>query len=332
MTDLCAAPLHNREYRPTAARGPILSALPPMNAYTSTAVRLLAAFLYSVLLLHGSSEAYGADGATFISETIPDNTVIPAGQTFIKTWTLQNSGTTTWSSGANGYTLNWQSGSQMGAPNYATLSSAAAPGVQKTFSVTMTAPTAPGTYTGYWRMSSSSFALFGPTVSVKIVVNAPLVPNLTSYQPSGWSDKIVVSRATGNNTDSTLLTTADSLYVDWAVINNGSGATAVTFYTELYVDGVLKTTFNTSPPLNASSYTSFADYSIGTLSAGTHTILLKTDSTSAIAESNEGDNQYTKTISVSAATSPNLTPTNLRGGRTRSWFHGRPATILTALH
>ena len=63
-------------------------------------------------------------------------------------------------------------------------------------------------------------------------------PNLTPYQPSGWSDKIVVSNQTGTNTDDSPLYTTDTLYVDWAVINNGTApAPATTWYIDLYVNG-----------------------------------------------------------------------------------------------
>jgi hypothetical protein len=108
-------------------------------------------------------------------------------------------------------------------------------------------------------------------------------PNLTPYQPSGWSDKIVVSKVTGTHTDDSPLTSSDSLYLDWAVVNNGSAATAARFYTELYVDGVLKTSWHSDPPLNnPNGYAYVQDYSIGTLAAGTHTLRIKTDSTGAI--------------------------------------------------
>ena len=123
-------------------------------------------------------------------------------------------------------------------------------------------------------------------------------PNLTPYQPSGWSDKIVVSKTTGTNTDSSPLYTTDTLYVDWAVINNGTAATTTTYYTTLYVDGVARQSWPTSPPHNPNFYVSVTDYSIGTLSAGTHTIKIVTDATGVVAESNEGDNEYTKTITV----------------------------------
>jgi hypothetical protein len=44
--------------------------------------------------------------------------------------------------------------------------------------------------------------------------NAFSLPNLTPYQPAGWSDKIVVSTTTGTTTDSPSFTTSDSLYLD----------------------------------------------------------------------------------------------------------------------
>lgn len=123
-------------------------------------------------------------------------------------------------------------------------------------------------------------------------------PNLLPYQPSGWSDKIVVSKITGTTTDSSPLTAVDTLYVDWAVINNGTTATTNRFYTELYVDGVVKNPWFTDPPLNANSPIGVQDYSIGTLSPGSHAIRIKTDSSGTISEVDEGDNEYTKTITI----------------------------------
>jgi len=132
------------------------------------------------------------------------------------------------------------------------------------------------------------------------------VPNLTPYQPTFWSGKIVVSRTAANYTDSSGLTTADTLYLDWAVVNNGTTA-AGSFYTYLYVDGVYKS-FGYTPSLNANTYSYWNDYSIGSLSAGTHTIMITADATGVVAESSESDNSYTKTITVSPPSLPNLTP------------------------
>jgi len=129
-------------------------------------------------------------------------------------------------------------------------------------------------------------------------------PNLTPYQPEGWTDKIVVSKTTGTNTDSSPLYTTDILYVDWAVINNGSVVTPTGYTVALYVDSVLKATWS-APPLDVNYYHFGYDYSIGSLAVGTHTIKIVADSTGVISESIEGDNEYTKTITVENL---NLTP------------------------
>lgn len=136
-------------------------------------------------------------------------------------------------------------------------------------------------------------------------ISALAQPNLLPYQPSGWSDKIVVSTAPSSTTDSSPLTTADTLYVDWAVANLGS-AESGSFSVALYVDGALKFTWNTSLP--APSYTQVVGQPIGTLSAGTHTLEIVADSGNTVTEGNEGDNSYTKTITVSPPNLPNLTP------------------------
>ena len=141
-----------------------------------------------------------------------------------------------------------------------------------------------------------------------IVVAPPAQPNLVPYQPPGWSDKIVVSAVIGTTTNSPLITPSDTVYVDWAVINNGSGATGARFYTALYVDGSLKTSWYTDPPLGTNSYVHANDYSIGVFSLGSHTLMLITDSTSTITETNELDNIYTRQFTVSPPPQPNLAP------------------------
>ena len=124
----------------------------------------------------------GTDNATFVSKTVSDNTQMSPGQSFAVTFRMRNSGTTTWTTGASGYTLNFVSGSQMGAPSYVTLSSSVSPGNEVNISVTMTAPTTPGTYTGYWRMNNPSSVFFGDQVSVQIVVSVTdNPPSITAF-------------------------------------------------------------------------------------------------------------------------------------------------------
>lgn len=139
-----------------------------------------------------------------------------------------------------------------------------------------------------------------------ITVNPPSVPNLVPHAPAAWSEAIVVSSTTGTTTNSPTLTPADPVYVDWAVLNNGSAATGARFYTALYVDGSLRATWYTDPPLATNSHATVLDYSLGTFSLGSHMLMIMTDTTAAIAESNETDNTYSRYFTVSPPPAANL--------------------------
>jgi len=143
--------------------------------------------------------------------------------------------------------------------------------------------------------------------------NTTTYPNLTPYRPATWSDKIVVSTTTGTNTDSSALKDTDTLYVDWAVANDGDASTTTTFNSYLYIDGVLKQIGSTPSPLNPTGYAYIQDYSPGSLSAGSHTLEIVADATSVIPESNESDNRYTKTINVESTTYTLLVSTSGSG-------------------
>ena len=135
----------------------------------------------------------GQDGARFVSKTIADGTQEQATAAFTQIWTMRNSGTSTWTTGLQGYTLNFESGSQMGAAQtYVTLANPVAPGGTATFSVAMTAPSAAGTYTGTWRMHAAAATgtgtPFGDPVTVQIVVPGTPVnqpPAVGVVTPSG---------------------------------------------------------------------------------------------------------------------------------------------------
>jgi subtilisin family serine protease len=141
--------------------------------------------------------------------------------------------------------------------------------------------------------------LGGPLTAV-LASSPGSLPDLLPFQPSGWSDKLVVATSAGTTTDSMTLTSADILYVDWAVLNNGSASTANSFTVALYLDGVLRTSWSCAA-LPAQYYTYIQDYALGWLSAGSHILQIAADSTGVIVESNESNNSYTKTITVSAA-------------------------------
>jgi hypothetical protein len=126
------------------------------------------------------------DNAKFISETIPDGTTETANASFTKTWRLKNVGACTWSSS---YAVVFDSGTAMGAPASVPLSGTVAPGQEIDVAVPMQAPSAPGSYTGNWKLRNASSVLFGLGASngdfwVKINVPTPTA-TATSSGPSG---------------------------------------------------------------------------------------------------------------------------------------------------
>ncbi len=139
--------------------------------------------------------------------------------------------------------------------------------------------------------------------------------NIVSYSPPGWSDRIVVSNVKNATSSSAkniaTLSSADTLYVSWAQRNEGSNATSVGFNTELFVDGASKQVWFSAPPVAAGLWNYVPNYPIGSLSEGTHTIKIVVDSTNTITESDESDNEYTKTITVAAP--PQFQPDGLIG-------------------
>ncbi len=103
--------------------------------------------------------AYLCNAAGFIADvTIPDGTYISPGAPFIKTWRLKNVGTCSWSPS---YAVNYYNGESFGnsAPTY--LGRYVSPGQSVDVSVKLTAPTAGGTYRGYWKLQNASGVAFG---------------------------------------------------------------------------------------------------------------------------------------------------------------------------
>jgi hypothetical protein len=94
--------------------------------------------------------------------TIPDGTQLGAGETFTKTWRIQNVGTCTWTTA---YDLVFVSGSAMNAPAVIPLTANVAPGQTVDLSVSMKAPDTSGDYTGYWMLRNQNDARFGVGVN-----------------------------------------------------------------------------------------------------------------------------------------------------------------------
>ncbi len=107
------------------------------------------------------------DDFAYVSDvTIPDGTVLQPEEGFVKTWSLYNTGTCTWTAA---YAIDFSSGTRMdGVITY--MPQEVKSGGVVEISVGLWAPSSPGTYTGYWRMKNAEGVFFGVWVSVNIVV------------------------------------------------------------------------------------------------------------------------------------------------------------------
>ena len=128
-------------------------------------------------------------------------------------------------------------------------------------------------------------------------------PDLTPYQPSIWNDKIPVSRTRlmGNavHDDSGPYYAGQELFINRAIGNQGKvSAGAVTYKIEITGEGGISWT-DTTMAISAGYYSYYVkDYPIGQLAPGTHTIKLWIDYNDEIAESDETNNYYERTISI----------------------------------
>ena len=130
------------------------------------------------------------DRAQFVADVnIPDGTVLAPGATFTKTWRLKNVGACAWSTS---YQLVFFSGEQMGAAASAPFPQNVAVSQTVDISINMTAPSAAGSYRGYWMFKNASGALFGIGAQanrpwwVDIKVSGPTVtPGGPTVTPGG---------------------------------------------------------------------------------------------------------------------------------------------------
>jgi hypothetical protein len=110
----------------------------------------------------------GGDKAEYVSDiTIPDGTDLAPGAAFTKTWRLQNTGTSVWTTN---YALAFMAGAQMGGPEAVPLTQSVGPGETVDISVNLVAPLESGNYQGFWEMRNAGGQLFPNAVFVDIDV------------------------------------------------------------------------------------------------------------------------------------------------------------------
>jgi murein DD-endopeptidase MepM/ murein hydrolase activator NlpD len=132
------------------------------------------------------------DDATIVSETLPDGSIVAPGASFEKSWTVENTGTTSWTK-AGGYLWTHDGEETFSAPLQTELGDAEsiAPGQQKSWTLSLVAPTTPGVYRGYFRMDHYGVARFGAQAHVEIEVQAGAMGD-AGWPPdgaggSGWA-------------------------------------------------------------------------------------------------------------------------------------------------
>jgi hypothetical protein len=107
------------------------------------------------------------NNSVFVSDvSVTDGAQMTAGQKFVKTWKVRNTGSCTW---ATTYTIRYGYGDRLsGRDTY--LTAIVQPGEEAEISIELTAPNTPGTYRGYWVLFDNNAFSFGQYLSVIITV------------------------------------------------------------------------------------------------------------------------------------------------------------------
>ncbi|GAF99841.1 unnamed protein product, partial [marine sediment metagenome] len=139
-----------------------------------------------------------------------------------------------------------------------------------------------------------------------VYYEVPGEPDLLPYQPPGWDNKLVISNTTGGSSSSSTIYDDETVYVDWSCANLGN-ADAGHFRYGLYLDGVRKW-YVDKTSLAANTYSSATDSSFTPLDAGWHTFKIVCDYDGEVPESNEGNNEYSRSYLITARPKADLTP------------------------
>jgi len=106
-----------------------------------------------------TATAVPRDWVRFVDDvTIPDGTLLAAGEPFTKIWRLRNAGSRAWTVD---YDLIFLSGDRMAGAAAVALLKTVRPGETVAIAVTLVAPENPSDYRGYWILRNASGGIFG---------------------------------------------------------------------------------------------------------------------------------------------------------------------------
>jgi len=168
---------------PTAilGSGAELPTLPgPQTTDISTTQTVAPTLVQAVPTLPQSGSA-AADKATWISNTPPDNALVNTNAKFDIVWQMKNSGTTTWT---KKYTIRFFSGNIIMESKSFAFRATVNPGDTGTFIVDAIAPSKPGTYNTWWKMTNDLGQNFGDMSLTIIVVKPDTTPTASPEAPT----------------------------------------------------------------------------------------------------------------------------------------------------
>ncbi|GAB4415977.1 MAG: hypothetical protein Kow00106_11510 [Anaerolineae bacterium] len=151
------------------------------------------------------------DELRFVADvTVPDESVMEAGRTFVKTWRVRNSGETAWGAG---YELAFFGDEQMGGPASVPLPPAQ-PGDVVEVSVTLTAPQTPGLHRSTWKPRNPHGEFFEFDLYALIQVPSPAEPSAHFDELSYVADVTIP--------DGTAMQPGEVFVKAWRVRNTGT--------------------------------------------------------------------------------------------------------------
>lgn len=133
-----------------------------------------------------------------IDMTIPDNTRLKPGDSFLKTWRLVNVGTCTWT---RRYTAVWFSGENLASRKEEPFREDVLPGQSVDLSIDMVAPQKAGSYQSNWKLRDENGQLFGigPNAASPFWVRIEVVdPESVALTPFSTKTSISLIYSAGN--------------------------------------------------------------------------------------------------------------------------------------
>jgi hypothetical protein len=151
------------------------------------------------------------DEAAFVADvTIPDGSVIQPGASFLKTWRVRNSGTTTWTTS---YSLRFVADNRMNGPASVSLPRKVAPGELVEVSVNLTSPQEAGRHRSTWKLHNAQGQAFDYYMYADIQVPQKPAPTKKLSEARYIADITVP--------DGTLIQPGDTFVKTWRIRNSG---------------------------------------------------------------------------------------------------------------